>query len=251
MKKLVKRSELFLRRNSSTILTGVGSIGVVATAVLAVKATPKALELLDKAEKEKGEKLTKLEVVRVAGLPYVPSIVVGASTIACIFGANILNKRHQASLASAYALLDSSYKEYKKKVAELYGEDAELQIRTELAKDNFDEGTVVHDGEKQLFYDEFSGRYFESTMADVIRAEYKINQKISSFGGADLNEFYAALDIPQEDYGVSLGWSIGSLMSTTWSQWLDFTHKKVELDDGLECYIISFSTDPMYDYEYY
>lgn len=251
MNKLVKRSGLFLRRNSSTILTCVGGVGVIVTSVLAVKATPKALELLERAEAEKGEKLTKLEVVKVAGPSYIPAAAVGVSTIACIFGANILNKRQQASLASAYALLDNSYKEYKKKVTEMYGEDADRTVREEIAKDTYEEKNIAYDGEKQLFYDQFSGRYFESTMADVIRAEYKINQKISSYGGADLNEFYEALDIPQEDYGVSLGWSIGSLMSTTWSQWLDFTHEKVMLDDNLECYIISFSADPMYDYEYY
>lgn len=83
------------------------------TAVMAVKATPKALRLIEEAEKEKGKKLTKTETVKVAWTPYIPTVLVGASTIACIFGANVLNKRRQAALMSAYALLDSSYKEYK------------------------------------------------------------------------------------------------------------------------------------------
>lgn len=251
MNGLLMRSKLFASRNSSTILTCIGGVGVVGTAVLAAKATPKALALIELAKEEKGKDLTKTEVVKVAGPVYIPSIVVGASTIACIFGANILNKRQQASLASAYALLDNSYKEYKKKVAELYGEDADRQVRTEIAKDKYEEDPIKVEEGKLLFYDQFSDRYFESTMADVLRAEYKINKKISNYGGAHLNEFYEALDLPQEDYGVSLGWSTGSLMSVEWTQWLDFVHEKVVMDDGLECYIISFSVDPMYDYEFY
>lgn len=251
MNELLRRSKMFVSRNSSTILTCMGGVGVVGTAVLAVKATPKALKLLEQAREEKGEDLTKAEVVKVAGPAYIPSIVVGASTIACIFSANVLNKRKQAALTSAYALLDNSYKEYKKKVTELYGEDADRDVRTAIAKDKYEEDPIEVETGKQLFYDQFSDRYFESTMADVLRAEYKINKKISNYGGAHLNEFYEALDLPQEDYGVSLGWSTGSLMSVEWTQWLDFVHEKVVMEDGMECYIISFSVEPMYDYEFY
>ena len=251
MGKFVLQSKGFLRRHSPTFLTVVGSVGVVTTAVLAAKATPKALYLLGQAEEEKGETLTTFEKIKEVGPVYIPAALVGASTIVCIFGANVLNKRQQASLASAYALLDNSYREYKKKVTELYGEDAERHIREELAKDKYEEDEIEYEGDKQLFYDEFSERYFESTIADVVRAEYLINKKISNYGGADLNEFYEALDIPPVDHVVSLGWSLGSLMSTKWTQWLDFVHEKVVMDDGLECYIISFSSDPMYDYEYY
>lgn len=249
MNKLVVRSTKFLKRNSSTILTCVGSAGVIATSVLAVKATPKALQLLEQAKNEKGEELTKFEVVKTAGPAYIPAVITGVSTIACIFGANILNKRQQAALASAYALLDNSYKEYKKKVGELYGEDADKTIRTEIAKDKYEEIEV--EDNKQLFYDEFSERYFESTMENVIRAEYEINKKISNWGGANLNEFYEHLDIPPTDYGNGLGWSGGYLMESIWTKWLDFEHTKVVMDDGLECYIISFGIEPMYDFEYY
>ena len=116
MNHLLHHSKLFFKRNSSTILTCVGALGVVTTSVLAVKATPKALALIEAAKEEKGEELTPVETVQVAGPVYIPAIVTGVSTIACIFGANALNKRQQAALMSAYALLDSSYKEYKAKV---------------------------------------------------------------------------------------------------------------------------------------
>ena len=252
MNKLLKKSQLFIKRNSSTILTYVGSAGVVATAVLAVKATPKALERIDQAKEEKGEELTKMEVVKVAGPAYIPAIVTGVSTIACVFGANTLNKRKQAALMSAYALLDNSYKEYKKKVGELYGEDADRHVREEIVKDKYvDEDIHLEDPEKKLFYDSYSERYFESTMADVIKAQYEVNKKISDWGAVHLNEFYELLDIPAVDYGEFVGWSSGTLMDTKWSQWLDFNLEKVVMDDGLECHILTILDEPMYDYEYY
>lgn len=74
-------ARLFVKRNASTILTGLASIGVVTTAVMAVKATPKALRLLEEAEQEKGEELTKWEKVKTAGSSYIPSVIVGTATI--------------------------------------------------------------------------------------------------------------------------------------------------------------------------
>lgn len=251
MEKLLQQSKRFIGRNGSTILTCIGGVGVVATSILAVKATPKAVALLEKAKEEKGEELTKMEAVRVAGPVYIPAILVGASTIACIFGANILDKRQQAAMASAYALLDNSYKEYRKKVGELYGEEADKKVRAEIAKDNYEKPEILVPDNKLLFYDDFSGRYFESTMADVITAQYAINRQISLNGGAYLNEWYGELGIQPTDYGNHLGWSSGLLMDSQWSQWLEFNHETVLIDDDLECIIITMSMEPMFDFEYY
>lgn len=252
MNNLLVYSKRFMKRNASTILTGIGAAGVVATTVMAVKATPKALKLLDAAKEEKGEELTKLEVVKTAGPAYIPAILVGTSTIACIFGANILNKRHQAALMSAYALVDNSYKEYKKKVEELYGEEVDGQVRSEMAKDNYDEKEVIDDESdgKQLFYDEFSERYFRSTMEAVLNAEYELNKEVTIGGAAFLNEFYEFLGIPRVDYGDYLGWSSPALHDMYWEAWIDFAHEKVVMEDGLECTIIRM-TEPFPEFEEY
>lgn len=249
MNNLLKGSKRFLKRNSSTILTFVGAGGVVATSVTAVKATPKALLLLDKAEEEKGETLTKLETVRIAAPAYIPSVVIGISTITCIFGANYLNKRTQASIVSAYALLDNSYKEYRKKVEELYGKEGEEKVRDEIIKDHYQEHEEEDDG-KQLFYDSYSNRYFRATNETVLTAEYKINKILAEESYVGLNEFYAMLDIPVMDYGEQVGWSSGRLYETYWSPWIDFSHKKVVMDDGLECFIVEY-TNPIIDFEVY
>ena len=234
---------MFAKKNGPTILTYIGSIGVVATSVMAIKATPKAIVLLEDARAEKGDDLTKFEKVMVAGPTYIPTIIVGASTIACVFGANILNQRQQAALMSAYALLDSTYKEYQSKVVDLYSEEADSRVKKEIAKDKYlgDDKLVENDA---LVYDEFSGRYFESTNAKVLKAEYKTNKKISDHGGACLNDFYCALGLEPTKYGDRLGWSVNDLS-------LDFRHEKFILDDGLEGCIITFVQEPILGFEDY
>ena len=102
------------RSTASTVLTVLGGVGVVATVVTAIKATPKALKKIEEAKELKGEELTKMEIVKTTATTYIPTVVIGVSTVACIFGANVLNKRQQAALMSAYAFVDNSYKEYKR-----------------------------------------------------------------------------------------------------------------------------------------
>lgn len=251
MNKLMNASKMFVKKNGSTILTCVGSAGVVVTSIMAVKATPKAIMLLDDARTEKGDDLTKFEKVMVAGPAYIPAVVVGVSTIACIFGANALNKRQQAALMSAYALLNNSYKEYKSNVANLYGEEADSRVREEIAKDKYTGNDKSNDNDNVLFYDEFSGRYFESTTTDILKAEYEINKKISGCGGAYLNDFYHALGLDPTEYGGHLGWSASDLYEMYQEQWLNFNHEKFMLDDGLEGYIITFSQEPIPGFEDY
>lgn len=242
----------FLKQHSPTILTCVGGLGVVVTTITAIKATPKALTLLDEAAVEKGEELTCVDQIKIVGKVYAPTILIGAGTLACIFGANVLNKRKQASLISAYTLLEASYKEYKNKVLELYGEEGTSEVRKEIAKDHYDNTDVIESDDKQLFYDEFSGRYFESTLEDVLRAEYTFNRMISTeYGVVYLNDFYDLIGLEEVDYGNYLGWMDCQLVEDTWYCWLDFTHTKVVMDDGMECTIISFSMDPVFDFDNY
>lgn len=241
---------MFFKRNASTILTCAGGIGVVATAVVAVKDTPKAMQIIEQAEEAKGESLTVVEKIKYAGPVYIPAILIGASTLACIFGAHFLNKRQQASLMSAYALLDNSYKEYKKKVDEVYGEGADARIKGEIAKDKYDQEDIYVEDEKQLFYDYFSERYFESTMEEVMQAEYDLNRKLHTRDYAYLNDYYDLIGLEQIPSGWNLGWSMGASFDHYWKTWIDFRHEKVEMEDGMECYIITM-TEPIPDFEEY
>ena len=126
-----------LKKASPTILTCIGAAGVVATAVLAVKVTPKADSLIkaDSWRNHDGDPYaaTKLEAVKSCWKCYIPAAATGVTTIICIFGANTLNKKQQASFASAYALVNRSYSDYKHKLKELYGEDAHKKIMESIA----------------------------------------------------------------------------------------------------------------------
>lgn len=247
----------FLRRNSSTILTCVGAVGVVATTVMAVKATPKVLSLIEDAKEEKGEELSKWEVVKVAGPSYIPAAITGIATIACIFGSNIISKHRQATLMSAYALLDNSYKEYKKKVDEVYGEEAGKTVRAEIAKDKYTGDEVLLDDGKELFYDFYSGRFFEATKETVLKAEYETNRKMYVEYSASLNDFYRLVGLePLEEY-EEMGWCCGQIEEMYWHNWIEFEHEETILDEdadgneGLVCTIIHMPQAPYIDYLYY
>lgn len=245
---------LFIKRNAPTILTCLGAVGVVATAVMAVKETPKALTLLENAKEEKGEELTKFEKVKVAGPVYIPSVLTGAATIACIFGSNVISKNQQATLMSAYALLDNSYKEYKKKTDELYGEEAGKQIRGEIAKDKYTGDEVSLDDDKELFYDFYSGRYFESTKQEVLWAQYETNRSMFVNYSVGVNEYYDLLGLePLPEYEM-LGWTCGQIEEMYWHPWIEFDNEETiiepesEYNEGMKCTIIHMPFEPFIDY---
>lgn len=251
------KAELFLRKHSSTILTVVGAAGVVATSVLAVKATPKALKLIEDERYRRKEcgsmlsdnssyetvvipDLTRLEIVKVAWKPYIPATIVGVSTIACIFGANYLSTKAQASLMSAYALLDSTYREYREKTKEICEEKA-TNVKHEMLKTKFDKNMALH-SYKELFWDDLSMRYFESTFAELENAEREINDQLSSSGFACLNDLYDILGIPRVPYGYQMGWTtMNTDIVYGTSSLLTFNYEKAELEDGLECNIITIT----------
>lgn len=251
----------FVKRNGSTILTVIGGIGVIATTIMAVKVTPKAIQLIEKAKEEKCEELTTFEKVKIAGTQYIPTVLMGVGTLTCIFGANALNRRQQAALISAYAMIDNSYKNYKRKLVELYGEETHENIVNELAVEKAKEvgitagsycfNTCLTDdkscGEPVLFYDEYADRFFESTIEQVIVAEYHLNRNFILRGYSVLNEFYDFLGIEPTDYGSKVGWTADEGL-----YWIDFNHSKTTLDNGDECYIIETPWGPSTDYaEYY
>lgn len=260
LQRLCGKTSLFFKKNSSTMLTCLGAVGLAATVITAVKATPKALKLLADAKDEKGEDLTKLEVVKVAGPTYIPTLAIGVSTLACIFGANALSQRQQSSLASAFALVDNMHKEYRNKVKELYGEQTDIKIREAIAKDHCKEqavwapgcGSLDTKGETRLFYDEYSKRYFESTIEAVLNAEYHFNRNFAIRGFAELNEFYEFLGLEPIEGGWTLGWSEFQMEDQFGSHWIDFDHRLTTVaDDGLECYFIEMVFEPTADYEDY
>ena len=250
-----------LKNASPTILTFLGVTGVIATTITAVRATPKAIEKIkrDSRINHDGDPCgySMAEAIKSAWVYYIPSAVIGVSTIVCIVGANVLNKRQQASLSSAYALINNSYNEYKEKLRELYGEEAHQKIIDSIAKEHcediylsgqdicgwnsldFDE----HDpDDNRLFYDVYSRRYFESSISRVLQAEYHLNRNFVISGHLPVNDFYEMLGLSAIDGGNKVGWNGDELL------WIDFNHRKTVLDDGLEVYIIEMVWTPEVDW---
>lgn len=242
---------------SPAILTWLGVGGVVATTILAVKATPKALDVIEKEYNSRWEMnvdvgdfkkpgpLSKFDIVRVAWPCYIPATLVGVSTIFCIVGANVLNKKQQASIASIYAMADQSYRQYRKAAEEVYGEDANSKIMAQVAKDMYADsgGYKVYspdldsDSDKVLFYDSYASRYFTSTLASVINAQYHLNRNWQLRGVASVNEFYHFLGIDKIKGGDDIGW--GYDLAEGGLAWVDFDISKTEMEDGLECLIVT------------
>lgn len=250
----------FIKRNGATILTCIGGVGLVATAVTAVKATPKALIKLDEAKKEKGEPLTKLEIVKTVGPVYIPAVVIGIGTLVCMFGANVMNKKQQASLVSAYAVIDSSYKEYQKKLKELYGEEAHQEIVDAIASEKSKNVGVrtagfvsqnklyVDDqcGDTRLFYIDCEQRFFETTLEQVIAAQYHLNRNYCLRGYSVLNEFYDFLGLEPTDYGSEVGWC----SYDEYTFWVEFNNRETEIN-GQKCIVIEMPYGPDMEWKDY
>ena len=238
-----------LRRSSPTILTVLGIAGVVGTTVMAIKATPKAMKLI-KAKKDElnTDKLTPTELVQTTWKCYIPSALIGAGTIVCIIGIGVMDKRNQAALTSAYAMLNESYKQYRQAAKEVYGEDADNKIHAEMAKDarvaSYEWGYQVYnmdmdpESEQLLFYDLTSKKYFTTTMAAVLNAQYHVNRNLAVRGDCSLNEYLSFLGIDGVDKGDEMGWDISYMVEEMDSYWLDFDNQKTTLEDGLECITI-------------
>lgn len=75
---------------------------------------------------------------------------------------------------SAYALLDQSYKDYKRKVSDIYGEDADKRIIEEVTKeeleprDNTDDTDDTDDSNVVTIFDGTTMRSFESVLDRII-----------------------------------------------------------------------------------
>lgn len=197
---------------------------------------------------------TKTEAFQSAWLCYIPASLVGMSTIACIFGANILNKHQQATITSAYALLSNTYQDYERKTKEIFGEEGHQKIIDAIAAERADDVYISSPGicgsdslsfsernpeDVRLFYDSFSERYFESTIPQVLEAEYHLNRNWALGREICVNDLYDFLGIDKIPGGEALGWFYEDGIS-----WIDFNHHKTVLNDGLEVYVIDIEYPP-------
>lgn len=247
--KFINGVKTTLDKNSPAILTGIGITGMLTTTVLAVRATPKALSLIDQAENEKCDDLTALETVKAAWKPYIPAIIAGTVSTACLIGANSVNARRNAALATAYKLSETALIDYRSKVIETIGEKKEQVIKEKVDKERIEKNPVsknevfiTSNNGNTLCYDVISGRYFKSDIERLKRVENELNKRMLNEMYISLNEFYNELGLQCTSLGNELGWNIEDGL-------MDLHFSSQIADNGEPCIVVDYHIAPRYGFE--
>lgn len=243
-----------LVKNSPTILTGVSVAGLLTTVAMAVTATPKAIDILDREKWNREsnsieaygspvQELTPKEVVGLTWKCYIPTALMGLTTIACIIGANSINLRRNAAMVSLYSLAETTLKEYQAKVIETLGEKKEQQIHEEILQDRVNnhpvkENQIIVTGKGEtLCYDSLSGRYFKSDIETIRRIQNDFNKSLLSEMYKSLNELYCDLGLDGTELGRDIGW-------TTDYGLLDISFSAKLTQEGQPCIVLDFKVGP-------
>jgi hypothetical protein len=188
---------------------------MVTSTVLAVRATPKAMALIEQKKKEEDvEKLTPVDTVKTTWKCYIPTAALCLASTCCLIGASSVNLRRNAALATAYALSESSLRDYQSKVVEKIGEKKEKEVRTAVAKEKVDENpsggnTIIVTGNGDtMCYDLMCHRYFYSSVDKLKKVENDLNRRMRNENYISLNEFYNEIGLDDVEVGYILGWNI-------------------------------------------
>lgn len=251
-----KITSRYLSDHAPAILTGFAVAGVVATTVLSVKGGMRAEQLLSQEHTRRLNEAEELdtEVLPISlkegffltWRPFVPAALTLAGTVACVVGAQSINNNRQVALIGAYTLLEKGKKQYQEKVLEVVGEKKEELVRGAVAEEVLKENPIsdrqivfVGNGD-QLFYDTYSGRYFESSREDIRRAINDLNGEILRGNSIDVNQFYHEIGLPANGVGAGMGWNDRNQID------VNFESKFAE--DGRPCGVITFRNDPLPDF---
>ena len=287
-----------LQKRSPEILVAAGVVGVIVSAVMACKATTKAGEIVEetnstldeihtaakngvtKAGKDYSAEDQKKDTVIAyvhAGVMYAklygPAIVMGGASIACILASHRILKKRNVAIAAAYTALDKSFKDYRDRVVERFGEQVEKELRYNIKAKEV-ETTIVDDNGKEKKIKEVKdsaasgwdpsnhspyARFFDETnpawMKDPEQSRFYLkalqaqaNDKLRARGHLFLNEVYETLRFPLTDYGQAVGW-IYDIKNPKGDNFVDFGIFEVRREkdcefggDYVEGFILDFNT---------
>lgn len=213
---MLKALEKYVVDNSPAILTGVAAVGVLSTAFLTGRASFQAAEIRrDKAEEQLllTEQISWKWVAKNTWKLYIPAGISGAMTVTCIIAANRIGARRAAALATTITILERGFEEYRDKVKEHLGAKREEEVRAEVVQDQINRETRNHEivlvGEgKVLCRDAFSGRYFESDVETIRKAENDVNRQINLDSYASLTDFYDLIGLETTSISNEVGWTL-------------------------------------------
>lgn len=250
---VASKTVMKLKKHSPEILVVAGIAGTVVSAVLACKATTKVAEILDETKgtldtihegmetgaingqeytTEDGKKDTVVVYVqtgmKLAKL-YGPAIILGTLSITSILASNNILRKRNVALGAAYAAIDKSFKEYRGRVIERFGEQVDTELKYGIKAKKFEEIEVDPETGKEkkvkktvmvadpnlqsdyaVYFDSKSRNY--ETNPDYNRMFLKAqqafaNDKLQTRGHLFLNEVLDDLDLPRTPAGQIVGWT--------------------------------------------
>lgn len=250
---VTSKAVMKLKKHSPEILVVAGIAGTVVSAVLACKATTKVAEILDETKgtldtihegmetgaingqeytTEDGKKDTVVVYaqtgMKLAKL-YGPAIILGTLSITSILASNNILRKRNVALGAAYAAIDKSFKEYRGRVIERFGEQVDTELKYGIKAKKFEEIEVDPETGKEkkvkktvmvadpnlqsdyaVYFDSKSRNY--ETNPDYNRMFLKAqqafaNDKLQTRGHLFLNEVLDDLDLPRTPVGQIVGWT--------------------------------------------
>lgn len=229
---LLGKVEVFSKKNSPAILTGIAIVGVISTAYAAYKAGPKAEKILEECQKDmkdcrRDDKEAKKAVFVEASKKMVPvmapPVIMGGMTIACMAGSLSVSNRRIAALSAAYTISESTVKSLNGKMEEILGEKKARAVKDAIMKDKLkadsekdqkvrsNETFIMSGNGTVLCKDLHSGRLFYSNAEKINQAIAKCSYDLISEMYVSLNDLYLAINSPQLEpipLGDDLGWNI-------------------------------------------
>ena len=250
------RVGLILRKKSPEIMITLGVVGLSYSVWKIAKAEPKARKIKEEYYSELAEieevkdhlisnnkDYTDNDYIKDRGLVafqagvdlvklYGPPVVLGAVSVACIFGSHIIMRNRNIALMAAYTAIDDAFKRYRKRVVEDYGEEVDRRFRLgmrqqEIVVEEEDEkgkkkkvkkNVDVVDPNGISVYARFFGKGYSSEWVDTpnynlsyIKGQQSFfNQLLHSRGHVFLNEVYDALGFKRSKEGALVGWVLGN-----------------------------------------
>lgn len=211
-------------------LTALGMLGVPITSWLSVKCHEKAKNAETKKEK---------------ALCYIPAIISGTATCACIGGSHHVGSKEIAALTATASFAVANRNKLEEKLAPLIQKEEALDIRKEVAKKPLSGQPIEFSGNGPLrFLECYSGRKFTSSLENVLSGEKRLNKEIREGAAVCMNDLYHYWNITQTEFGDQFGWIPSDDPNCyNYCDPVMFQHEMVEDDDGQPlCLII------IYDY---
>ena len=240
-----------LKKHSPEILVATGVVGVVTSAVMACKATTKVNDILEDT-KEQVEKIHEVAndpqyadryteedskkdltiVYAQTGLKlaklYGPSIILGALSLGCIVTSHGIMRKRNVALTAAYAAVDSSFKKYRGRVIDRFGEELDKELRYNIKTKEVEETVINEDGTESkvkktikvaddptnnspysIFFDCGNDGWDpdpELSKFFLIRQQNYANEKLREQGYLFLNDVYEMLGAKITKAGQCVGW---------------------------------------------